>query len=56
MKFTNEQIEFLKYYVYMYMDPDTKEMFYVGKRQSRIFAYTRQRASNVTCNTCMWDS
>jgi hypothetical protein len=40
MKFTIEQTEFLKYYVYIYMDPDTKEIFYVGKgKGNRVFSH-----------------
>lgn len=42
MKFTTEQIEFLKYYVYIYMDPDTKEIFYVGKgKGNRVFSHLK---------------
>ena len=40
MKFTIEQTEFLKYYVYIYMDPDTKEIFYIGKgKGNRVFSH-----------------
>ncbi len=36
--FSNEAIEKLMYYVYVYSDPDTKEPFYVGKgKGNRVF-------------------
>lgn len=40
MKFTPEVIEKLKYYIYLYLDPDTNEVFYVGRgRGNRTFTH-----------------
>lgn len=40
MKFTPELIEKLKYYIYLYLDPDTNEVFYVGRgRGNRTFTH-----------------
>lgn len=40
--FSKATIEKLKYYVYLYADPDTKEVFYVGKGQgNRCFDHLR---------------
>ncbi len=37
-KFNKELIDYLKYYVYLYLDPDTNEVFYVGKgKGNRVF-------------------
>ncbi|MBE7472912.1 MAG: hypothetical protein HS114_27605 [Anaerolineales bacterium] len=39
-KFSPEVIENLKCYVYLYLDPATNEIFYVGKgRGNRVFAH-----------------
>lgn len=46
-KFTNEQIKYLKYYVYIYMDPDTKEIFYIGKgKNNRVFSHLFDTTEN----------
>ena len=40
MKFSNEVISKLKYYVYLYIDPVINEVFYVGKgKGNRVFAH-----------------
>ncbi|WP_153007624.1 LEM-3-like GIY-YIG domain-containing protein [Bacillus coahuilensis] len=39
-KFSKEVIEKLKYYVYIYSDPETEEIFYVGKGLgNRVFSH-----------------
>lgn len=36
--FSKETINALKYYVYVYSDPDTNKPFYVGKgKENRVF-------------------
>lgn len=49
-KFTADQINYLKYYVYIYMDPDTREIFYVGKgKGNRVFAHlSEEKISDKT--------
>ena len=49
-RFSKSTIEQLKYYVYLYSDPDTKEPFYVGKGQrNRCFDHLKDSTdSNKT--------
>ncbi len=42
-KFSSPVIEALKYYVYIYSHPETKEIFYVGKgKGNRVFAHLKE--------------
>lgn len=41
-RFSKEVIKKLKYYVYLYSDPDTNEIFYVGKgKGNRVFTHLK---------------
>ncbi|MDP8243625.1 MAG: hypothetical protein P9L94_06060 [Candidatus Hinthialibacter antarcticus] len=43
-KFSPEAIEQMKYYVYLYINPDTKEIFYVGKgKGNRAFSHLEDK-------------
>ena len=46
-KFSPKTKEALKYYVYVYSDPDTKEPFYVGKgKGDRVFSHLKEDKEN----------
>jgi len=46
-KFTQNQIEFLKYYVYIYKDPSSDEIFYVGKgKGNRVFNHLSDKVDS----------
>jgi hypothetical protein len=43
-KFSNSVINDLKYYVYIYSHPKTKEIFYIGKgKENRVFAHLEEQ-------------
>lgn len=45
--FSSKTKEALKYYVYVYSDPDTKEPFYVGKgKGNRAFQHLDDQSEN----------
>ncbi len=49
-KFTSEIKEYLKYYVYIYVDPQTDEIFYVGKgKGDRVFSHLNDTSENEKC-------
>lgn len=46
-KFPNSVINNLKYYVYLYSDPETNEIFYVGKgKGNRVFSHLKEQNNN----------
>ncbi len=46
-RFSHNTIEELKYYVYVYSDPDTKKPFYVGKgKGNRVFSHLNNKSEN----------
>jgi len=46
-KFSSEIKEYIKYYVYIYIDPDTEEIFYVGKgKGDRVFSHLNDTNEN----------
>ncbi len=47
MRFPPEVIQKLRYYVYLYLDPDTDEVFYVGKgRGNRVFNHLKDTSES----------
>ena len=47
MNFPQEIVEKLKYYVYLYFDPDTNEIIYVGKgKGDRVFQHLNEGSEN----------
>jgi len=50
-KFSSEVIKELKYYVYLYSNPITSEIFYVGKGQgNRVFSHLNEQGINPKVN------
>lgn len=48
MKFSPEIIEEIKSYVYLYSDPDTEEIFYIGKGQgNRCFEHLEEKSEST---------
>ena len=46
-RFSRNSIEALKYYVYVYSDPDTKKPFYVGKgKGNRVFSHLNNNSES----------
>lgn len=46
-RFSHNSIEALKYYVYVYSDPDTKKPFYVGKgKGNRVFSHLNNKSES----------
>ena len=46
-RFSHNSIEALKYYVYVYSDPDTKKPFYVGKgKGNRVFSHLNSKSES----------
>jgi len=46
-KFSSSVIEALKYYVYLYSHPQTKEIFYVGKgKGNRVFSHLKENSDS----------
>lgn len=49
-KFSSELKEYLKYYVYLYIDPENDEIFYVGKgKGDRVFSHLTDTSDNEKC-------
>lgn len=49
-KFSKEIKEYLKYYVYIYIDPENDEIFYVGKgKDDRVFSHLSDNKENEKC-------
>jgi len=49
-KFSAEIKEYLKYYVYIYIDPQNNEIFYVGKgKGDRVFSHLNDTSENEKC-------
>lgn len=49
MRFPSEVIARLKYYIYLYLDPDTGKVFYVGKgRGNRAFSHLENTSRSET--------
>lgn len=50
-RFSRNSIEELKYYVYVYSDPDTKKPFYVGKgKNNRVFSHLNDQKESDKVN------
>lgn len=48
MSFNSDTIQALKFYVYLLSDPDTGEVFYVGKgKGNRVFQHFKEKESNA---------
>ncbi|SDN61158.1 hypothetical protein SAMN04487897_103336 [Paenibacillus sp. yr247] len=46
-QFSKQVIDELKYYVYIYSDPDTEEIFYVGKgKGNRVFSHLNEQTES----------
>ena len=46
-KFTSEIIKKIKFYVYLISDPETGEVFYVGKgKGNRVFSHFEDKSDN----------
>lgn len=49
-KFSKEIKEYLKYYVYIYIDPENNKIFYVGKgKGDRVFSHLNDSKENDKC-------